>query len=135
MDWESAISDFVTYLRLEKSLSDNSIEAYRHDVMKLYQYLIATDQSEITPEKITIEHLHEFLYWINHDENEKINERSQARIISGIKNLLEEFTEATKSDSTEMNKIRLAKNSFFVEFRNVQDSLSSVMGSFSVFPY
>ena len=62
MDWESAISDFVTYLRLEKSLSDNSIEAYRHDVMKLYQYLIATDQSEITPEKITIEHLHEFLY-------------------------------------------------------------------------
>ena len=86
MDWESAISDFVTYLRLEKSLSDNSIEAYRHDVMKLYQYLIATDQSEITPEKITIEHLHEFLYWINHDENEKINERSQARIISGIKN-------------------------------------------------
>lgn len=86
MDWESAISDFVTYLRLEKSLSDNSIEAYRHDVMKLYKYLIATDQSEITPEKITIEHLHEFLYWINHDENEKINERSQARIISGIKN-------------------------------------------------
>ena len=49
--------------------------------------------------------------------------------------MLEEFTEATKSDSTEMNKIRLAKNSFFVEFRNVQDSLSSVMGSFSVFPY
>lgn len=69
--------------------------------------------------------------------NDSLDEMQEMLIIfiSGIKNLLEEFTEATKSDSTEMNKIRLAKNSFFVEFRNVQDSLSSVMGSFSVFPY
>lgn len=54
--------------------------------------------------------------------------------IAGIKTLLSEFTIATKSDSIEMNKIRLGKNAFFNEFKNMQDKLSSIFSQFSVFP-
>lgn len=69
--------------------------------------------------------------------NDSLDEMQEMLIvfIMGIKNLLDEFTEATNTDSAEMNKIRISKNSFFNEFRNVQDSLSSMMGTFSVFPY
>lgn len=54
--------------------------------------------------------------------------------IASIKNLLSEFTLAIKDDSVEMNKVRLSKNAFFNEFHNVQDELSSILSSFSVFP-
>ncbi|MCQ2958876.1 MAG: tyrosine recombinase XerD [Bacteroidales bacterium] len=84
MSWEKSIKDFEYYLRLEKSLSENSIEAYIHDVKKLYAFLIVTDEN-IPPEKVTIDILHEFVYWLNNNTEQKINERSQARIISGIK--------------------------------------------------
>jgi len=83
MDWEKSIHDFELYLRLEKSLSENSIEAYVHDVRKLLSFLVVTDEN-IGPEKVTIDHLHEFVYWLNHSD-QPVNERSQARIISGIK--------------------------------------------------
>ncbi|MCR5613784.1 hypothetical protein [Treponema sp.] len=54
--------------------------------------------------------------------------------ITSIKSLLEEFTKNSREDSLEMNKIRIAKNSFVSEFRNVQTELSSMLNSFSVFP-
>ena len=38
LTWKQAKSDFETYLRLEKSLSENSIEAYSDDVLKLERY-------------------------------------------------------------------------------------------------
>ncbi len=83
MDWEKTIHDYELFLRLEKSLSENSIEAYIHDVKKLWEYLVLADEI-IPPEKVSIDHLHDFVYWLN-NSNQSINERSQARIISGIK--------------------------------------------------
>lgn len=83
MKWDSSIHDYELYLRLEKSLSENSIEAYSHDIHKLEEFFVVTDQA-VSPEQVTIEHLHEFVYWLNHQET-TISERSQARIISGIK--------------------------------------------------
>jgi integrase/recombinase XerD len=38
LDWRSAIKGFQAYLKLEKSLSDNSIEAYSRDIEKLHQF-------------------------------------------------------------------------------------------------
>ncbi len=83
MIWDSSIHNYKLYLRLEKSLSENSIEAYSHDIRKLEEFFVVTDQS-VSPEQVTIDHLHEFVYWLNHQET-IISERSQARIISGIK--------------------------------------------------
>lgn len=81
MSWQSYIKGFSSYLRLEKSLSVNSNEAYVHDIEKLYEYL--NEKSlQVTPEKISQEHLQDFIKWVN---EEGMSARSQARIISGIK--------------------------------------------------
>ncbi|MBC7451023.1 MAG: site-specific integrase, partial [Cytophagales bacterium] len=39
MKWETLIRQFRDYLKLERSLSGNSVEAYEHDIEKLRQYL------------------------------------------------------------------------------------------------
>jgi len=81
MDWNSAVNGFKAYLMLERSLSQNSIDAYEDDVLKLYQY---TELQEIkkSPLKIQFEDVESFIHWIN---KIGLGARSQARIISGIK--------------------------------------------------
>ncbi len=75
------IKHFADYLRLELSLSDNSVEAYCHDVNLFLQYLesqdASTDISDITQD--TIENFFAYLYDLN------IGASSQARILSGLK--------------------------------------------------
>ena len=79
--WHSYINGFKAFLQLEKSLSLNSVEAYIHDVEKLTQFIEFT-HLDLPPEKIELEHLQNFLRWIN---ELGLTARSQARIISGIK--------------------------------------------------
>ncbi|MDP4209823.1 MAG: site-specific tyrosine recombinase XerD [Bacteroidota bacterium] len=81
MEWSRAIADFKSYLRLEKSLSKHSIEAYLHDVEKLCQFLEVKGW-HLAPENVQIEHLREFIWWIN---GFGVSARTQARIISGIR--------------------------------------------------
>lgn len=81
MDWKSSIKGFQHYLKLEKSLSANSIDAYLRDIEKLHQYLEMT--GDITmPENISLEQLEQFVQYIH---KLGLNDRSQARIISGIR--------------------------------------------------
>lgn len=81
MTWEEAKKGFENYLRLEKSLSQNSVSAYINDINKLIVYL-NTHFSKITPLKVKLEHLKSFVAWLNEKE---ISPRTQARTISGIK--------------------------------------------------
>ena len=81
MNWTSFIKGFTAFLKLERSLSDNSIEAYRRDVIKLTQYL-ESQQLDLQPVEIKLAHLQDFLKWIN---QLGMSARSQARMISGIK--------------------------------------------------
>lgn len=81
MIWQNYIKNFNSYLKLEKSLSINSIEAYMHDIEKLVQYLEYV-KSDATPLNIKLFQLQDFIKWIN---EMGLNARSQARIISGIK--------------------------------------------------
>jgi integrase/recombinase XerD len=66
---------------LERSLAENSIEAYIHDITKLRQFLELSDQS-VGPTKITQGHLLNFIGFIN---ELGMSRHSQARILSGIK--------------------------------------------------
>lgn len=68
--------------------------------------------------------------------NDSLDEMQEMLVtfINQIGNLLDQFTTAIRNDNAEMNKIRLSKNAFFNEFRAVQDGLSSILSSFSVFP-
>jgi integrase/recombinase XerD len=81
MSWSPYINGFRAFLQLERSLAGNSLEAYEHDVEKLYQY-IESKQLSRTPEKISSEDLKGFLQWVN---ELGMSARSQARMISGIK--------------------------------------------------
>lgn len=81
MNWEDSFKDFQHFLRLEKSLSDNSIEAYSTDLRKLIQYFELSGLN-ISPEQVTGEHLKGFLRWIN---ELGMSARTQARVISGLK--------------------------------------------------
>jgi integrase/recombinase XerD len=80
-NWESHIKHFGTYLKLERSLSTNSIEAYIRDVEKLAQF-INLKYSGASPLTITGKHLQAFLEFIN---ELGMSAFSQARILSGIK--------------------------------------------------
>jgi integrase/recombinase XerD len=79
--WTSYITGFKSYLKLEKSLSPNSVEAYLHDVNLLSQYFEETGL-KISPLNVQLLHLQNFIAWIN---GLGMSAYSQARIISGIK--------------------------------------------------
>jgi integrase/recombinase XerD len=83
MDWQTTIRGFKSYLQLERSLSKNSIEAYLHDINLLFDFLKEKNLS-LAPDQIKLEHLQEFLVWVN-EKHDKLNDRSQARVISGIR--------------------------------------------------
>ena len=92
------IKHYADYLRLELSLSDNSVEAYSHDVHLFLQYLevekISTDINTITQE--TIDNFFAYLFDLN------IGATSQARILSGLKSFWRYLTqeEITETDPT-----------------------------------
>jgi len=79
--WEPYKKGYKGWLRLEKSLSDNSVEAYLRDIDKLTQFLQAT-QSLKAPDAVELKDLQRFLQWIG---ELGLNAATQARIISGIR--------------------------------------------------
>lgn len=81
MAWDIYIQEYENYLKLERSLSPNSVEAYVHDVTKLKQFLEISG-SDLTPLQITMVELQDFIEYIN---ELGMSAFSQARIISGLK--------------------------------------------------
>ncbi len=79
MGWKAAIDDYINFIRVEKSLSGNSVSAYTHDVEMLMEF---GDSIGVEPENITMHHIQEFL---NHVDEIGLNKRTQARILSGIR--------------------------------------------------
>lgn len=107
MDWRSAIKGFQSYLKLEKSLSGNSIEAYSRDIEKLFQF---SDREgfKINPENITLADLRRFIVWA---AELGMIPSSQARILSGIKAfykylLMEDLIKSDPSELLESPKIQ-----------------------------
>jgi integrase/recombinase XerD len=81
ISWRQAKKDFETYLRLEKSLSENSIWAYNDDINKLEKFFTDTGINRL-PVEVTYEDLKDFLAWFAADNQ---NARTQSRTISGIR--------------------------------------------------
>jgi integrase/recombinase XerD len=81
LSWTQSFRNFETYLKLEKSLSSNSVEAYLNDAGKLEKYLIENG-NDIGPAMVTYSDLKEFLIW--YGTNNK-NTRTQSRVLSGIR--------------------------------------------------
>ncbi len=70
---------FRQYILLERGLSQNTREAYEHDVEKFLSFLADEDLQVLT---VRLEDLHRFV-WALHDVG--ISARSTARILSGIR--------------------------------------------------
>jgi integrase/recombinase XerD len=81
LSWKKSFKDFETFLRLEKSLSQNSIEAYLNDVSKLDNFFQETGRDTL-PAQVQYSDLKEFLIWFNKDNK---NTRTQSRVLSGIR--------------------------------------------------
>ncbi len=81
MKWTEAVPEFKSYLMLERSMAANSIGAYIRDVKKLADF-IAANYPATGPLAVQSEHLESFLVYLN---EEGMNAKSQARIISGIR--------------------------------------------------
>lgn len=81
MSWQSYIKGFGSYLRLEKSLSQNTIEAYLRDIGKFVNYLQATEL-KLLPEQIKLEHFQDFVKQL---AEVGFDAQSQARIVAGIR--------------------------------------------------
>jgi integrase/recombinase XerD len=81
LNWELHIKHFGNYLKIERSLSANSVEAYLHDASLLRQFM-ELRHPEVSAQKVTSRYLQEFLQYIN---ELGLSAHSQARILSGIK--------------------------------------------------
>tara|TARA_R110001583_G_scaffold77623_4_gene211245 strand:- start:36906 stop:37802 length:897 start_codon:yes stop_codon:yes gene_type:complete len=105
MKWNNTLQDYQFYLKIEKGLSKNTIDSYSRDVKKLIFYL---EENEITVSAISIteETIQQFIYSIS----KQLNARSQARLISGIRNffdylIFEEYRKENPTDLIEAPKI------------------------------
>lgn len=80
MKWAQALKDFQLYLKIERGLSQNSINNYSLDVEKLINYLEENDVSS-SPINISKDIIKDFVY----ATSKKVNASSQSRIISGLR--------------------------------------------------
>lgn len=81
MNKTAYVNGFKAFLKLERSLSEHSIEAYLNDVAKLEQYFQALGQT-LNVNTLKLKDLREFISWLN---ALGLQASSQARILSGIK--------------------------------------------------
>ena len=84
MNWKDSLKQYRFYLKIERGMSDNTVVGYEQDVNKLITYL---DENSIDagPADIGEETLQHFIY----DSSKKTNPRSQARLLSGLRNFFD----------------------------------------------
>lgn len=79
--WPAYMKGFKAYLQLERSMSDNTVMAYLHDVELLGEYIF-NERGNASIQSIELTHLQSFLGYINELE---LAANTQARVVSGIK--------------------------------------------------
>ena len=105
MKWQNAIRDYQLYLKIERGLSQNTIDAYSRDLEKLSLFL---EENNINFSPISIDEttIQQFIYQVA----KKVTSRSQARIISGLRSffdylIFEEYRKTNPTDLIEAPKI------------------------------
>lgn len=124
--WEAYKKGFKAYLQLERSLSDNSVEAYLRDVEKLTEYLLATNQTK-SPADVELKDLQHFVQWI---AELGMTATSQSRIISGIRGfyhycLIEQITTNNPSTLLEAPKTKRALPDF-LSFEEIEKIIAQI---------
>ena len=104
MSWEKSIKEFKTYMKIERSLSGNTIDSYLRDVKKLARFAKEKKLNELNISKNEIK---DFIAEIN---IQGISARTQSRVISGIKAfykylILEDYIKINPTELIESPKI------------------------------
>ncbi len=104
MNWDQLTKQFISYLRIEKGLSENSCLAYQQDLIKLRDFCIS---NQVSPTEISNQDLKQFVTLLF---DLGLSARTQARIISGIKQffgflILEQLIEKDPSEMLEQPKM------------------------------
>lgn len=105
MKWQNAIRDYQLYLKIERGLSQNTIDSYTRDLEKLTLFLEANEMN-LSPIFIDNDVIQKFIYEVA----KKINPRTQARIISGLRSffdylVFEDYRKTNPTDLLEAPKI------------------------------
>jgi integrase/recombinase XerD len=105
MNWNNAIQDYQLHLKIEKGLAKNSIASYTLDVKKLIVFL-AENEIKVSPFVISTDDIQQFIY----NASKNLNARSQARLISGLRNffdylIFEDYRNDNPTDLIESPKI------------------------------
>ncbi|MBL7692979.1 MAG: tyrosine recombinase XerD [Flavipsychrobacter sp.] len=98
--WDAYIKGFKSYLQLERSMSDNTVDAYLHDIAMLRDH-IATEFPGLGVDRIEMHHLQSLLKWITEME---LSVATQARVLSGVKSFFGYLVleEVIRKDPTEL---------------------------------
>lgn len=84
MNWNQTLNDFKYYLKIERGLSENSVQAYGRDIQKFAKYQEGNGANK-GPITVMEEDVREFIYRTEPD----ISARSQARLISGLRSFFD----------------------------------------------
>ncbi len=104
MKWSPALNDFQHYLKIERGLSQNTIQSYRLDVQKLICYL-QTHSIKADPINIKVELIQQFLYELA----KNTNSRTQSRVISGLRSFFDYLVFENYRQSNPLEQIEAPK--------------------------
>jgi len=105
--WEAYIKGFRAYLQMERSLSENTVEAYLHDVQMLARYFSMSEHPAAAPD-ISLPQLQQFLVHIHELD---LSAGTQSRVLSGVRSfyrylLLEDVIDADPTALLETPKLK-----------------------------
>jgi len=122
MSWETLIKQYKGHLKVERSLSENSVKAYERDVRKLMNYLTA--ESIVLP--VSTVNQNNILRFMSDLSDINVSPHTQARILSGLKSFfnfleLEEVIHVNPTDNVEAPKIgrKLPDTLSFIEIEKI----------------
>ena len=104
--WDYEVNEFKNYLKLERSLSNNSIDAYLLDIRKLTSYISENYSTSLSIENINVSIIESFIKYLFKSESSTY---SQARIVSGLKSFFNYLLLEEKIDINPMELIDAPK--------------------------
>ena len=124
--WESYKKGFKAWLQLEKSLSDNSTEAYLRDIDKLTEFLQQKKHLK-KPSELKLKDLQQFIKWV---AELGMTPSSQARIISGIRSFYKycSLENISKTDPTTLLEAPKLKRSLpdVLSFDEIEEIIAQI---------
>ena len=84
MNWKQALADYRMYLKIERGLSENSIQNYTLDVLAL-QHFLKNEKIEESPENCSLDTVQKFIY----ETAKVLSPHTQARRLSGLRSFFD----------------------------------------------